>query len=53
MSKRGKMILSTITGIGIVGGMCVNPIMAAIVLLLLGVTFLIGLVVYEILNLLD
>jgi len=53
MSKRTKMIISAMTGIGIVGGICVNPIAAAIVSLLLGLTFLIGLIVYEILNLLD
>ena len=53
MSKRTKIILSTIVGIGILGGICVYPIAAAIVSLLLGLTFLIGLIVYEILNLLD
>jgi hypothetical protein len=53
MSKRTKIILSAITGIGIVGGICVNPIAAAIGAILLGGTLIIGLIVYEILNLLD
>ena len=53
MSKRTKIIISAMIAIVVLGGICVYPIATAIVSLLLGLTFLIGLIVYEILNLLD
>ena len=53
MSKRTKMIISTIIAIVVIGGICMSPMGTVAILTLLGVTFLIGLIIYEILNLLD
>ena len=53
MNRRNKIIISSIITVVTLCVICVYPIVAAAVSLLFGITFLIGLIVYEILNLLD
>lgn len=46
MSKKTKMIISTIVGVGIVGGIAMSPVMALAVVLLSMCAVVIGGIVY-------
>ena len=50
MSKKTKMIISTILGIGIVGGITISPIIALAVVLLSICAVIIGGIIYMFLN---
>jgi hypothetical protein len=50
MNKKTKMIISTIVGVGIVGGIAISPVIALIVILLSMGDIGISMIVYLFLN---